>query len=302
MKVTKTFMALGTVNTIELPLIPDSERIFKRIKDRIYEIDDRMSVFKADSDISKISISAGIHPVKVHDDTFYVIKTAKEYAKLTSGTFDITALPLIRLWKRKSMEEFPDKEEIKKAKHLTNYKNIILNEKTNEVFLKKKGQCLDLSAIAKGYAADETVRILNEEGVFDGVINYGGNIIFIGNKSDSTNYKFGIRDPLKGPTDYCMKFTIPKEIKKLSIVTSGAYENQNHIINPKTGLYSKNDLLSVSVTGECSMIADILSTALFITGSEKGKRILKKTGYDAVFINDSNKLIISKGINTWINY
>jgi len=50
------------------------------------------------------------------------------------------------------------------------------------------------------------------------------------------------------------------------------------------------------------MIADILSTALFITGYEKGKRILKKTGYDAVFINDSNKLIISKGINTWINY
>jgi len=302
MKVTKTFMALGTVNTIELPHTPDSERIFRRIKDRIYEIDDHMSVFKADSDICRISNSAGISPVKVNDDTFYVIKTAKEYSKITYGTFDITALPLIKLWKRKMRENYPNREEIKKAKRLINYKNIILNDEKKEVFLKKKGQCLDLSAIAKGYAADETVRILNEEGIFNGIINYGGNIIFFGNKSDSTNYNFGIRDPKKGPMDYCVKFTIPKELKKLSVVTSGAYENQNHIVNPKTGLYSKNDLLSVTVTGECSMIADILSTALFITGYEKGKRILKKTGYDAVFINDSNKLIISKGINTWINY
>jgi len=306
MNITKTFFSLGTVNTVTLFEMDtnSAEKIIDLIIKRVMEIDDRMSAFKNESDVSIVSANAGIKPIRVSWDTFYVISRSLELSKITKGVFDITAGPLIKLWNIGNFICVPNDKEIKKVKKLVNYKDVKLNIEKLEVYLKKKGQSIDLGGVAKGYAADEAYRILNDNSIKNGVINFGGNIVIFGKKQDEKDWEIGIQYPNHERFETAANIIIPNEITKKTFVTSGLYEKfvkidnkiYHHIMDPRTGYPVENNVLSVTVIGENSMESDIISTALFILGHKEGESILKKMGYDAVFILDSSEVLASKGI------
>ena len=158
--------------------------------------------------------------------------------------------------------------------------------------------------MAKGYAADEAYKILNENSIKNGVINFGGNIIIFGKKQDEKDWKVGIQYPNHERFETAANIMLSNEITKKTFVTSGLYEKfikvenkiYHHIIDPRTGYPVDNNILSVTVVGENSMESDILSTALFIIGHKEGEAILKKRGYEAVFILNSLDVLASKGI------
>ena len=283
--ITKTFKALGTVNTIA---VPDSCLIaLQKAEQRVWELDDRFSVFKENSEISRINQAAGVDFVKVHADTFDIIKAALHFSKLSVGAFDISARPLVELWGIGRKEnQIPLPSEIALRKRLVDFKDIIMDENSGSVMLRRPLQALDLGGIAKGYAADEVRKILADHGCKDALINLGGTVITMG-----APRSIGIQDPRK-------ESGVPMgrlRAENCSLVTSGSYEKffirdgvrYHHIIDPRTGYPVCSELLGVTLIGSSAMELDALSTAIFILGIPEGQRLLKKSGIEAVFITES---------------
>ncbi|MEG2429332.1 MAG: FAD:protein FMN transferase, partial [Oscillospiraceae bacterium] len=129
-----------------------AENALKDVNTFLVDCENKLSLYKENSYISKINKDAGNKPVEVDTLTFDLIEKSVKYCELTNGEFDITIAPLTKLWGITNKNPaVPDIEKIMKAKKLVNYKNIILDEKENTVFLKEKNMAIDLGGIAKGY-------------------------------------------------------------------------------------------------------------------------------------------------------
>lgn len=295
-----TFFALGTINRIKI-YDNINESILDAVIDRVNEIDDRMSAYKPESDISIIRQNAGETFTNIHQDTFALIKRGVKYGKMSNGLFDITAGPLTELWRINKKEEYiPSDADIQKKLRLVNYKDIVLDKKAVRAALRKKGQAIDLGGIAKGFAADEVRRILKANGVKCAMINLGGNVITIGSRIDGKPWKVGIQNPL-APTGHYIGVISEKG---KTVVTSGANEQYfikdgiryHHILNPHTGKPVENKILSVTVIHTSSIAADALSTILFILGPELSKPLIQKLNIKAVFIQEDLSLIVTPSL------
>ena len=296
----KTFFALGTVNTIMLNHCGNLNIIEKAIQ-RVYEIDDRMSAFKDDSDVSMISANAGLGLLKVHKETFDLIEKAVKFGDLSNGAFDITMRPIVELWGINKKENYiPSDFEIQEALKLVNYKDIILDQKNCSVALKKTGQSIDLGGIAKGYAADEVKRILLENGIESAIINLGGNVVTIGEKLPGQEWRVGIQNPLAPTGEYLGALSATNK----TIVTSGSNERffikdgvrYHHILDPRTGSPAQSELLSATAICGSSTDADAITTALFILGPQNSIELLKQLKVETIFVTKDMSIMGSNGL------
>ena len=297
--------ALGTVCSVTL-FDQSKDSVYHDIFTRVREIDNLMSVNVPSSDVSRINAAAGISPVNVHKDTFKVIERAIFFAEISNGAFDPSVGPLVSLWGiGGDNARVPSQEEIDNTLPLINWRYVELDETAHNVFLKRKGMALDLGAIAKGYAADEAAAIIKNAGVKRAIIDFGGNIVTLGEKKDKSPWKVGIQNPVKRRGIYFGVLRLDTAGKQ-TVVTSGAYERffetdgerYHHILSTVTGYPVKNGLLSVTVIASDSTDADALSTSLFALGYEKGIKLLDSFHEtEAVFVFEDNSVRVTPGAN-----
>ncbi|MCL2180821.1 MAG: FAD:protein FMN transferase [Treponema sp.] len=294
--------ALGTVCTITL-FEHGKSRVYDDIFNRIREIENIMSVNIPASDINSVNASAGTAPVRVHDDLFNVIESAYYYADLSRGAFDPSVGPLVSLWGINSANpRIPSRAEIRETLPLINWRNIELDTETKSVFLKQRGMSLDLGAIAKGYAADEAAAAARRAGIKRAMIDLGGNIVIIGRRKDKNPWRVGIQNPDGNRGSVVGLVRTPEA----SVVTSGIYERffeqdgtrYHHIFSPSSGYPADNELASVTIITQNSMIADALSTAVFALGYEQGSLLLERLrGVQAVFVFKDRSIRTTKDAN-----
>jgi thiamine biosynthesis lipoprotein len=266
----RQFHSLGTL--IQLRVYEtNGERAILEAIERLNDIDDKMYVFKENSDVSMINKKAGMSRHEVSEDTYFVIKKAVEYSKLSEGTFDPTIRPIVSLWRIGSNNpKIPNKNEIAKNLKLVNYEYIILVEEDTSIGLKNTKQAIDVGGIAKGYAADEVKRIFENYKIKSALIDLGGNIFALGKKPDQTLWNVEIQDPFNTRGEHA-GFII---VEDKSIVTSGNYERYfmkdgkayHHIIDPKTGYPSESEIISATIISDYSIYGDGLSTGVYIMG------------------------------------
>lgn len=147
--ISKSFQALGTSNHLNIYGC-QSEKIPELIIKRVLEIDDRMSAFKAESDVSKLSQSAGHSFVSIHKDTFELLYHANEISRLSGGAFDITIRPLVELWGIGKKGGFvPSPSEISEHRKLVNYKDLLLDKKKLAPFYEISGKLSTLAELPK---------------------------------------------------------------------------------------------------------------------------------------------------------
>lgn len=293
-------LLLGTSCKITIYDYP-SEKAFEEAFKRIEEIENKMSIRISSSEVSLINKNAGIKPVVVSEDTFKVIEKAIEVAKLSDKAFDPTIGPLVSAWNIGSDDaRVPDQEEIDSLLELIDYKKIKLNKNKNSVFLEEKGMMIDLGGIAKGYAADETAKILSSFNIEKAIINLGGNVLTMGNRIDNTKWRIGIQNPESERGGYVMILNL----ENLSLVTSGPYERflevegviYHHILDTNTGYPVDTNLTSASIIANNSFIADALSTAIYSLGLERGLKLIDSIdNVEAVFVDKNNNIYLSKG-------
>ncbi|HZJ57581.1 MAG TPA: FAD:protein FMN transferase [Clostridia bacterium] len=308
----RDIFALDTVITLKVFGGRAVKKALDKAVDRIREIEDRMSPTIESSDVSKINRASGTEPVKVHDDTFYVIKRALNYGELSDGIFDITIGPIVNLWDIKSENAVvPDEAEIKSRLSLVDYRKVRIDEDNMTVLLEEKGMAMDLGAIAKGYAADEATRILKEAGVKSALLNLGGNVITIGGKPDGSSWRIGLQDPRSQETGR-NHFAIV-EVQGATVVSSGDYERfmadvyertgerYHHIFDPKTGYPAQSGLMVSTIISSSSIDADALSTILFIMGYEDGFRTIGELGnFEAMAVTSDKDVYITGGLKDGI--
>ncbi len=214
---------------------------------------------------------------KVSNELFNLIKFSKQVAKETNYAFDPTIIDLLKAFgydtdydPKRISEKLAqaDKliqqvEEIKK--HRKNIKNVKMNDENKTIYL-PKGVQIDLGASAKGLAIDLATKILRKNHITNFIINAGGDI-FVG--GEKTIALFNPQNP-----DKFKKI----KLKNKAIAGSGKSAKQlgifSHILNPKN---SPTSFQQVYVIADKAIIADIYSTALFLSG-KNGIKLLRKKG------------------------
>lgn len=283
--VEKQALKMDTVMTLRVYGPKANEAIDAAYK-RIDEIEQISSADIETSDVSLINKAAGKNYVKVHPEIIKMLNTAIKFSKLSDGAFDITVGPLIKLWNIGTSEErVPSDAEIKARLPLVGYKNISINEQDSSVMLMKEGMAIDLGGIAKGFTADEVVKVFKNMGVKSALINLGGSSIYtLGEKPDKSLWSVAIQHPRKEKNaGYLGIIKMPEQ----ALSTSGDYERffiqdgkrYHHILNPFTGYPADSGVMSDSIVinknvPDCNMLADTLTKLTFVLGVEKGMKII----------------------------
>jgi len=253
---------------------------------RVDEIEQMASPSISTSDVNKINAAAGKSYVKVHPEIIKIIKTSIKYSKISNGAFDITVSPLIKLWGiGTDKERIPTASEIKEKLALVNYKDISINETDNSVKLLKSGMAIDLGGAAKGFTADEVVKVFRRYGIKSAIINLGGSSIYtMGEKPDNTLWSIGIQHPRKERDG---GFIGILKMPENALSTSGDYERffikdgkrYHHILSPFTGSPAYAGVMSDTIIidstmPDCNLLADILTKVTFVSGVDKGFKII----------------------------
>ncbi len=297
---------MGTVFQLDIPEQKNKkieEKIFSEVYHVFETIDQLMSSYKKDSEISKLGDSSGIAPIKVSRQTFEVIEQSLFFSQVSDGAFDITWAALKDYYEPDSDLEFNSKI-AKEIVSLINYNNIIIDKNKQMVFLKNKGMKIGIGAIAKGYALDEAKKVLDTYSIKDFFLNGGGDLL-VGGNYQSQPWIIHIQHPDK-PDGFIGKITATNN----AIMSSGGYQRfrvlpdgkiLSHIVHPQTGMPA-DDLKSITIIGKIGTAADALATAFFVLGNDNGNKMLKKMQnktsepYYFLSVDKDNHILFSCGL------
>ncbi len=273
--------------------------------DEINRLDNLWSVGNADSEISIVNENGSII---LSDETYTVVKEATKLYESTGGLFDITVYPLMVEWGFTTEDyKVPTDDKIKELLKLTGIDKITLDDETHQLTL-KSGTQIDLGGIAKGYTSAKIMDIFSEYGIKSGLVSLGGNVQLCGSKIDGSNWRVGVENPdntikALSTSDYIGVI----EISDKALITSGGYQRyfvdedgnkHHHIIDPRTGSPSDSGLISVTIVSDDGLLADGLSTSLFIMGKDEAVNYWHEHSdeFDFVMVDSDGKIYVSKGI------
>jgi len=248
---------------------------------RIAVLDHIMSDYQPSSELMRLSELAGGPPTRISDDLYGVMSAAQEIAQKSDGAFDITIGPVVRLWRRaRRQHELPESARLAQALELVGHEKLRLDAKARTAQLLKPGMLLDLGGIAKGYAADETLRLLKGYGIDRALVAAGGDIAVGEPPPDREGNGWTIAvasldSPAQRPKRYVA-------LHNAGISTSGDLEQHveingtrySHIVDPKSGR-AITGRVSVTVIAPDDTTADALATAVCVLGLERGLKLIQ---------------------------
>ena len=276
-------------------------RAIAAVQAELKRLERLLSRFDEGSEISKINRAAGIAKVKISRETFNLLHQAKEISRQCNGAFDVTIGPLVKLWNVHHADSSPLQSDIQSAQALTGFPLLLLNRANMTAGLQRPGQMIDLGGVGKGYASDKAMEIYKRSGIRSAFTNIGGNVSTLGAKPDGSPWQVGIRHPRQAGQMIGSISVVNK-----AVVTSGDYERffvdeagkrRHHLLHPATGYPAESGLISVTVISQSAMEADALSTAIFVSGLQKGLRILRHfPSAQAVLVDDHLGVSVTRGL------
>ena len=290
----QSFRVMGTLAEIA-PGSMETNRAseYAGIARRVFgEIEDELSIYRPDSQLSRLNAAAGVEWVAVGPHLQKNIELSRRYGERTGGAFDVTAGPLVRLWGFSGGQTpaFPPSTEvIEAARSKVGLNRLRVAE--GKAFLDGKGMAVDLGGIAKGYAVDLCWEELRKRGARDFLVNLGGNMRASGKPEPGRNWTIGVRNPFK---DGALLGKLDLS-DGMGVSTSGNYERfvvidgkrYAHIIDPRSGRPVEG-MASVTVIAPTAVEADGIDTGLFVLGAERGQDALRSaTNCGALFVPDN---------------
>ena len=281
---------------------PDEKKAQKAIKkafDEIQRIEFLASKYISKSEIAKINQSSAENAFRINIEVYELLRKSIHYSQISNGAFDITIGAIQDIWDFDNENHaIPFSETLLRSLPLVDYKNIVL-EKNYYVRLKKNGIKLDLGAVAKGYAVDRGIEIIRNEDINNAILNGGGDLKCIGEKSSGSPWKIGVRHP-RQPSSIIASL----ECKNISMATSGDYQKffikdgvrYHHLLNPENGMPAQG-MQSVTILSKDAVMADAMATAVFVMGAEQGVKFIESQDrLEGILITADEKKIISNGL------
>ncbi len=269
----------------------------EEIWDKISELEDMWSVTDEKSELYALNNLKNGGSGTVSAETAELISFALDIAEKSGGALDPTIYPVLTAWGFTTEEKHvPPADELSRLLELVDYRAVSVSENTITL---REGMMLDLGAVAKGAASDAAADILRKSGVKSALLNFGGSIMTIGTKSDGTDWRIGIKDPVGEGNIGVLA------VSDCAVVTSGMYERYfidengtlyGHIIDPKNGYPVNNELLSATIIAPEGRLCDALSTAVFVMGTERAKALWREMGgFDMLLITKNGEVIVTEG-------
>ncbi|MDW8050932.1 MAG: FAD:protein FMN transferase [Armatimonadota bacterium] len=258
-----SWRAMGTEWELWLAtLTPDeAEAIATTVREEVARLERQLSLYLPDSDVCYLNAYAAHQPVRVEPELFELLQLCRSLHALTSGAFDPTTTPLLRLWGFVDKRfRVPTPEEIERTLERVGMELVLLEPKGRWVYYALPGVELSFGAIGKGWAVARGVRILRELGVSTALLSAGGSTLYaLGAPPDAEGW------PLRLPND------THRLLRDTALAVAGDTEQYfehdgtryGHIIDPRTG-YPAPSRPPVVVEGEDAAVCDALSTALYV--------------------------------------
>ena len=280
-------MVMGTFARVVV-IAKDSDTAGRCIESgftQINKVDDLMSDYKSDSEISSVNRAGFKKPVQLSQSTYEVLQRSIEFSELTDGAFDITVGPLVELFRKaKRKQILPNQDEITDAKSKVGFEKLKLDDQNRTVQFTVEGMQLDVGGIAKGYAVDWAVETMQNLGAIGGMVDLGGDIRCFGAPlKGRDHWVIGLQNPNMVKDSAGREVLLKLKITNGAIATSGDYQQfviiegkrRSHIINRNTGT-STEGLSSVTIIADNAINADALATAVSVMGSEKGLELIEE--------------------------
>ena len=238
------------------------------------------SDYSSESEVGKLALQTNQTDIKVSDELFSMIVRSKDAWERSDKTFDITIGALTQLWRKAKKENrFASEAEIKAAKDLTGFKNLIINERSKTISFKKSGIRLDFGGIVPGYAAQRVIDFLKTKNINIALADASGDIVMGDAPPEKEGWTIGINLPENENEIWDKKL----ELKNFAVSTSGDVyrytihegKKYSHIIDPRTG-YGVTSQRNVTVITRFGADADWLATACSILPVKKALALAKK--------------------------
>ncbi len=308
--------AFDTVITL-VAFAPD-QASFDRAADRAFEkiqlLDHIFDGYNAYDDLHNlyyVNLHAAHAPVEVPDDLFQLLSWCKEQWAAGRRETNIAMGAVLSLWHEyrtagalhPEEAQLPPMEALTAASQHIDFDNVVLDAEKQTVFFSDPDLTLDIGAVAKGYAADAVGRILYED-MPSFLLSLGGNV-YAGNAplDGRSNWAVGVQNP-----DVTQNGTLDiLDVHDKTVVTSGDYwryytvdgQRYHHIIDPETLMPSRK-MVSVTILCESSILADFLSTALFVLPYEEGRQVADSLdGVEVMWILPDGSIHFTDGMKDY---
>jgi thiamine biosynthesis lipoprotein len=264
-------------------LVFDQQHLQAQIVATLENVEQRMSTYRRNSELSLFNHSSSTDWTPVSRELCEAVDEAIEFGDLTDGAFDITVGPLVNLWgfgPDDSRKEPPSAEAIDAAMLATGREYLHADCEVPAIRKDRAKLYIDLSAYAKGLAADDIATLLDSENIANYLVEIGGDLRARGHNASNAKWRIAIERPDQSGN------TVEKiiHVHDLSVATSGDYRNffefegrrYSHTIDPRTGRPVTHNLASVTVLGESAAFADAMATALMVLGPEAGMALAER--------------------------
>lgn len=291
-------LLLGTVVEIHIRS-NDEQKADEAINQAFTEIRRIENLFSAQDNQSPIwKINNGKDSIfRVQPEVYNLLILCDSITKSTDGCFDVTIGNLLNIWGfHTENPHLPTALAIDSGLKVSGWNNV--NLLGNCTILKKNSIRFDFGAIAKGYAVDKAIAVLETLGIKEALVNAGGEIKVIGK-----DWKVGIQDP-KNKSEIIEIISLDNN----SVATSGDYEQffevngirYHHILDPKTG-YPAKGLQSVTIVNNSNTFADALATAVFVLGKERGMKLIETLNdVEGMLIDSEGNIYYSSGFGKFV--
>jgi len=273
------------------------EQAIDAVMAEMNRIDAAMSTYKPDSELSRVNALAAKQAVKISPELFELLSTALDYSRITGGAFDVTYASVGFMYDFRARQK-PSEKQIRSALPAVNYRLVELDRRAGTVRYRREGVRIDLGGIAKGYAVDRCIALLQQRGISHALVTAGGDSRVIGDRFGRP-WIIGIRHP-----DRKDEIIARLPLIDTAISTSGDYERYfdeggqryHHILDPKTG-HSASKVRSATILADTATRTDGLSKTAFVLGAEAALAIYEQLGdVDAVLVTPDGKVHYSNGL------
>ncbi|MEM7564062.1 MAG: FAD:protein FMN transferase [Pseudomonadota bacterium] len=287
---------MGTRISVELwhPDLEQSTQCSLQIESEMQRLDARLSSYRDSSELSYINKNAAVKTVTISEEMQHLIDRSIFFSEVSKGVFDITYASIGYAYDYRNAKQ-PDNETVAATLDSIDYRHI--QREGDNIRFRNSGVRINLGGIAKGYAVDQAIEIIEKCGISKAMISAGGDSRILGDRGGRP-WIIGIQHP-RNPDQVALRLPL----SNTAVSTSGDYQRFfidqgdriHHIINPQTGRSAKGSW-SATVTGPDAMTTDALSTTIFIMGAENGIEFVERLeGIDAILIDSNGKVHYSSG-------
>lgn len=277
-------------------LTKDAKALRADIEAILVRIDEQMSNWRKDSEISRFNQAQVTEWFPVSLDLVKVVTVAQQVSQLSNGVYDVTVGPLVNVWgfgTTKKAEAKPTDAEIQAALAKVGYQKLFVQEQPPALRKAVPELYVDLASIAPGYAVDLIGEYFVQQGITDYMVEIGGEVRTLGKSPRGDDWRIGIEKPV----DLGSAVQQGMLLINSGLSTSGDYRDffmengkrYSHTIDTSTGYTASHSLASVSVVAENATLADAYSTMLMAMGEVKGKAFADTHQLKAFFIWRTDK-------------